>query len=235
MLALTDVDISYGRIAAVRKLSLEVSAGEIVALIGTNGAGKSSTLKAIFGLLRPSAGRIAFEEKSLVGLRPEQIVREGLALVPEGRHIFQRLTVAENLSLGRASGRKAPSDSLDRLLDRFPVLRRFYRKSAAGLSGGEQQQLAIARALLSHPRFLLLDEPSLGLAPLMVKEVFDALADLRSDGVTVLLVEQNATQAVALADRTYVLQTGTLVLSGTREQMLARGNLADTYLGAEAQ
>jgi len=232
LLAIRGLRVDYGRVGAVRDLDLDVEAGEIVSLIGPNGAGKSSTLKAIFGVVRASGGSIAFEGRSLLGLAPEEIVRRGLALVPEARHIFQTLTVAENLALGRANGTPADRGLEDAVLDRFPVLRRFHDAPAAGLSGGEQQQLAIARALISRPRLLLLDEPSLGLAPLVVRDVFTSLAELRREGLTVLLVEQNATQAIALADRTYVLRTGTLVASGTRAQMQARDDLAELYLGA---
>jgi branched-chain amino acid transport system ATP-binding protein len=232
LLQIRGLGVDYGRVCAVRDLDLDVEAGEIVSLIGPNGAGKSSTLKAIFGVVRASGGSIAFEGRSLIGLAPEEIVRRGLALVPAARHIFHTLTVAENLTLGRANATPADRGLEDAVLDRFPVLRRFHDAPASGLSGGEQQQLAIARALISRPRLLLLDEPSLGLAPLVVRDVFSSLAELRREGLTVLLVEQNATQAIALADRTYVLRTGSLVASGTRAQMQARDDLAELYLGA---
>ena len=235
MLSIEGLSVSYGRVNALRGLDLEVRKGEIVGLIGPNGAGKSTTMKAIFGLVAARAGEITFEGASLLGGSPEDIVRRGLSLVPEGRHIFQSLTVAENLMLGRAGGAEADQALLDQLLDeRFPALRRYYSEPAAGLSGGEQQQLAIARALLAKPRLLLLDEPSLGLAPLMVVQVFDVLRELRDQGVTVLLVEQNATQAIALADRTYVLRTGDLVMHGTREELQARNDIQDAYLGTVA-
>lgn len=226
--------VEYGGIPALRGLNLAVNSGEIVGLIGPNGAGKSTTLKAVLGLVRPRGGSITYHGSSLIGSAPEDIVRRGLALVPEGRHIFQSLTVAENLSLARASGRGASNDLLDEMLERFPALRFYYHESAGGLSGGEQQQLAIARALLAKPELLILDEPSLGLAPLVVDEVFDALADLRAKGMTVLLVEQNAARAVALADRTYVLRSGSLVMHGTAQELLSHGGLTDAYLGGSS-
>ena len=233
VLAVRELTVRYGNLAAVQGVSLDVAKGELVGLIGPNGAGKSTTLAAIAGFLAPSAGAIDFEGASIVGESPEKIVRRGIALVPEGRHIFGTLSVAENLQLGStAIGDRAKiEETLEDVLERFPVLRRYYRSSAAKLSGGEQQQLAIARALLSRPRLLLLDEPSLGLAPLMVDVVFDTLAQLRDAGTTILLVEQNASATVELADRTYVLRTGRMVMSGTREELLAKTDFADEYLG----
>ncbi len=233
MLKVDDLHISYGSIAAVRGVSLEVAAGEAIGIIGPNGAGKSSTLKAIVGLLRPKSGTIDFDGASLVGASPDAIVRRGVALVPEGRQIFGTLTVAENLRLGRAAQRNG-SDfdaGLDRVLDLFPVLRQYYRSSAGKLSGGEQQQLAIARALVLSPRLLLLDEPSLGLAPRVVELVFEVLERLRTQGTTILLVEQVAARTIAFADRTYILRTGRMMLSGTREQLQQRDDLADLYMG----
>lgn len=234
MLRVEGLTAHYGRIAALHGISLEVSEGETVALVGPNGAGKSTTLATITGTLRPSGGSITFERESLVGLAPERIVARGIALVPEGREIFATLTVAENLQLGATprSDRNGVEADLERILGLFPVLRTSYRRSAASLSGGEQQQLAIARALLSAPRLLLLDEPSLGLAPLMLDLVFDTLAELRESGVTILLVEQNAARALELADRSYVLRTGTIVSSGSREQLSSTEDVAAAYLGA---
>lgn len=234
MLRVEGLTAHYGRIAALHGISLEVSEGETVALVGPNGAGKSTTLAAITGTLRPSGGSIAFERESLVGLPPERIVERGIALVPEGREIFATLTVAENLQLGTTSrsDRSGVEADLERILGLFPVLRTYYRRSAASLSGGEQQQLAIARALLSAPRLLLLDEPSLGLAPLMLDLVFETLAELRESGVTILLVEQNAARALELADRSYVLRTGRIVSSGSSEQLSSTEDVAAAYLGA---
>lgn len=233
MLRLERLTIRYGRVAAVQDLTLEVSEGELVGLIGPNGAGKSTTLSAVSGLIPASEGRILFEGQPIQGESPEQIVRRGIALVPEGRQIFSTLSVAENLLLGLAVRRpkREGEEELERMLERFPVLRGYYRSSAGRLSGGEQQQLAIARALLSSPRLLLLDEPSLGLAPLVVDLVFETLVRLKEEGVTILLVEQNAARTVGLADRTYILRTGRLALSGTREELRGRADLAEAYLG----
>jgi branched-chain amino acid transport system ATP-binding protein len=234
MLRVEELAARYGRVVALHSVSFDVQPGEIVAIVGPNGAGKSTTLAAISGTLTPTSGTITYDGESLVGLSPERIVRRGVALVPEGRQIFASLSVAENLQLGTTAIRdrsRARAD-LDRVLERFPILRTYYRASAAKLSGGEQQQLAIARALLSRPSLLLLDEPSLGLAPIMIDRVFETLGELRESGVTVLLVEQNATRAVALADRTYVLRTGRVALSGQREELLRTTDFAAVYLGA---
>jgi branched-chain amino acid transport system ATP-binding protein len=233
MLKISELRVSYQRVPAVKGISLEVNEGEIVSLVGPNGAGKTTTLSAIFGLVQPVSGSIEFEGTSLIGQTPERIVRMGLALVPEGRMIFGTLTVAENLRLGAATRKDAGEVRTDiaRLLERFPALERYYKSTAGNLSGGEQQQLAIARALLSRPRFLLLDEPSLGLAPIVIERVFETLAELRETGTTILLIEQNASQAVALADRSYVLRTGQIALAGAREELLHNPDFESTYLG----
>jgi len=233
VLEIENLTVHYGRVAAVKGISLTVAPGEIVALIGPNGAGKTTTLNTIVGILAPSSGHIRFEGASLVGEKPEAIVRIGLALVQEGRQIFSTLSVAENLRLGATTrrDRKELAADLERILARFPALGTYYRASAAGLSGGEQQQLAIARALLSRPRLLLLDEPSLGLAPQVIDLVFDLLDDLRNEGTTMLLVEQNAERAVELADRAYVMSTGSISFSGTREELLETADFAAAYLG----
>ncbi len=231
MLAVSGLAVSYGRSPALHDLDLVVEEGEIVTVVGPNGAGKSTLLKAVFGLVKPERGTIEFEGASLVGSVPEEIARRGLALVPEGRHIFQSLTVAENLQLGGVARGGADRALVDEALDRFPVLRRYYRSPSALLSGGEQQQLAIARALIARPRLLMLDEPSLGLAPLITREVFAALGELRDQGITVLLVEQNARQALALADRAYVLRAGQLVMTGRAAEIAERTDVADAYLG----
>jgi branched-chain amino acid transport system ATP-binding protein len=234
LLQVSDLTVHYGRIAGVRRLCLEVKEGEIVGLVGPNGAGKSTTLSAIVGALSPTEGSITFEGRSLVGDAPERIVRRGIALVPEGRRIFGTLTVAENLQLGMTPRRDrlGARGDLEGILERFPSLRTYYNSSAAKLSGGEQQQLAIARALLSRPQLLLLDEPSLGLAPKMVDLVFEVLRDLRVSGMTILLVEQNATRAIEFADRSYVLRGGTIVLEGPRDDLLEASDFAAAYLGA---
>ena len=233
MLEIDELHVSYGRVPALKGISLTVEKGEIVALVGPNGAGKSTTLWTIFGLVRPDSGSISLEGKLLLGIPPERIVRLGLALVPEGRHIFNTLTVGENLEMGATARKDRAMVRADvaALLERFPVLERYYKSPAGRLSGGEQQQLAIARALLSRPRLLLLDEPSLGLAPVVIDLVFDVLAELREEGVTILLVEQNAARAVELADRTYVLRTGQISLAGTRDELQDTADLETAYLG----
>jgi branched-chain amino acid transport system ATP-binding protein len=223
------LSVHYGRIRAVRDLSLTVAEGELVGLLGPNGAGKSSTLAAIAGALAPAAGTVTLAGADVTGQPAERMVRRGVALVPEGRRIFATLTVAENLALGatvrRGDTARVRAD-VEEQLERFPVLRRYAGTAAGKLSGGEQQQLAIARALLARPRLLLMDEPSLGLAPVLVDVVFDTIERLRADGLTILLVEQNAARAVAVADRCYVLRSGRLVAEA------ARGELHPDELGA---
>ena len=234
MLELKDVSVSYGRIAAVQGLSLEVKQGEFVGLVGHNGAGKSTTLMTIAGALSPVSGDILLEGKSIVGLAPDEILRRGIALVPEGRRIFGRLSVGENIKIGatvrkdwQGRGRGHPQ-----VLERFPVLERYWNSSGAKLSGGEQQQLAIARALVSRPKLLLLDEPTLGLAPLMVDRVFDILEQLHAGGTTILLVEQNAARTIEMADRTYVLRTGGRIqFHGTAAELAEIGDFETAYIG----
>jgi branched-chain amino acid transport system ATP-binding protein len=236
MLKITELSVSYGRVRAVQKLSLEVNAGELVGLVGHNGAGKTTTLLTITGALRPAGGDILFEGKSLVGRSPDAVLRAGISLVPEGRRIFGRLSVGENLKIGATPrrDRKEVGRDIERLLERFPVLERDWNKSGAKLSGGEQQQLAIARALLAKPKLLLLDEPTLGLAPLMVDRVFDILAELRNDGVTTLLVEQNAARTVELADRSYVMRSGGRIeFHGTSEELASRADFETAYIGMD--
>jgi branched-chain amino acid transport system ATP-binding protein len=211
-LAVEDLEVRYGAVRAVRGLSLEVGPGEIVGLIGPNGAGKSSTLHAIMGAAPVAGGDVRLGKTSLVGRTPEDVARSGVALVPEGRRIFGELTVEENLRLGLAA-RRSPGAAFDRVYELFPVVHEFRRRSAGALSGGQQQQLAIARALVAEPDVLLLDEPSLGLAPRIVDVVFEALAAIRDTGIAVLLVEQRAQRTVALADRSHVLANGELRLT----------------------
>lgn len=235
LLEIRDLHVAYNGAEAVRGVSLEVRRGEMVGVVGPNGAGKTSTLSAIVGLVRPAAGEIRLGGTPIAGRAPEEIARLGVAFVPEGRHIFQSLSVAENLSLGcAASAASNRGDALERWLDRFPALRRLYRAPAGQLSGGEQQQLAIARALLSSPQLLLLDEPSLGLAPKMVDLVFAVLDELRADKLTVLLVEQNASRTLAWADRSYVMSLGRMVIAGTREELAKQSDIAQVYLHAPA-
>jgi branched-chain amino acid transport system ATP-binding protein len=212
-LVVETLEVRHGAVRAVRGLSFEVAPREIVGLIGPNGAGKSSTLHAIMGAAPIVSGDVTLGGRSLVGRRTEDIVRAGVALVPEGRRIFAELSVEENLRLGLAGRRSRGGDAFDRVYELFPIVREFRRRNAGALSGGQQQQLAIARALVAEPDVLLLDEPSLGLAPRIVDVVFDALATIREHGLAVLLVEQRAQRTVALADRTYVIANGELRLT----------------------
>lgn len=235
MLAIRDISVSYGPIRALEGVSVEVERGQIVAILGANGAGKSSLLAAIVGLVPVSGGNIVYEGEELCGLAPERIARRGLALVPEGRRIFSELTVAENLRMGAA----AVSDREERerlradVLERFPILLERSGALAGHLSGGQQQMLAIGRALMSAPRVLLLDEPSLGLAPIIVAEIFEMISGLRDDGVTVLLVEQNASKALRLADNAQVLSSGKTVMSGGAGELKRSLDLRAAYLGQE--
>jgi branched-chain amino acid transport system ATP-binding protein len=233
MLQIDSLEVRYGRLVAVHGISLEIGEGECVGLIGPNGAGKTTTLSAIAGVLSPASGKIDIGGESVGGEPPEAIVRRGVALVPEGRRIFTTLSVEENLRLGAAVRKDEEVDAdIDRMMERFPVLRRYAATHAGKLSGGEQQQLAIARALMSRPRLLLLDEPSLGLAPLMVDLVFELVAQLREEGITMLLVEQNGRRTVDLADRTYVLAGGRIAMVATGVDDLDEVERA--YFGGEA-
>ena len=233
MLKLNDVSVHYGRIAAVQQLSLEVKEGEFVGLVGHNGAGKTTTLMTITGVLKPTAGDITFEGRPIAGRSPDEILRSGISLVPEGRRIFGRLTVGENLKIGATSRRDSAVDKdMKNVLERFPVLEYYWDKSGSKLSGGEQQQLAIARALLSRPKLLLLDEPTLGLAPMIVDQVFEILQELHLEGVTILLVEQNAARTIEVADRTYVMRSGGRIqFQGTGEELAEIGDFESAYIG----
>lgn len=232
MLSITGLDVAYGGIAAVRDLSFDVGRGEIVGLIGPNGAGKSTTLNAIMGLVKPRHGDIRLAGTSVVGRKPEDVARSGIALVPEGRRIFADLTVEENLRLGYAARRGSESTEADTeaVFELFPIVKEFRSRHAGALSGGQQQQLAIARALVARPDVLLLDEPSLGLSPTIVDVVFDALARVRERGITVLLVEQRAQRTVALADRTYVIANGELRLTLTPADANDTAKMVAAYL-----
>ena len=231
LLELEGIDVRYGQVSAVRGLTLVVGDGEIVGLIGPNGAGKSSTLHAIVGATPVAAGDVRLDGRSLRGMRPEDVARLGVALVPEGRRIYAELTVEENLRLGLASrGRNGARASFDRIFELFPVIREMRRRTAGALSGGQQQQLAIARALAAGPRLLLLDEPSLGLAPKVVDTVFAALEAIRENGVTILLVEQRAQRTVAFSDRTYLVANGELRLELTPADATDTDRMVAAYL-----
>ena len=236
MLAVTELSVAYGRVQALRGVSLTVEEGETVAVVGPNGAGKSTLLNTIAGRLPPGDGRITFADKEIGGLEAERIARLGLGLVPEGRHVFETLSVGENLKLGLlASAGRTTEAQLNELLEhRFPVLIRYLDAPAGRLSGGEQQQLAIARAMAARPRMLLLDEPSLGLAPLLVDEVFALIAQLGEEGTSILIVEQNAHRAIALSSRTYVLKSGEVAMTGDREELeRSQTDLTSAYMGSE--
>jgi branched-chain amino acid transport system ATP-binding protein len=234
LLRLSDVSVHYGRIAAVNHLSLEVNEGEFVGLVGHNGAGKSTTLWTITGVLKPSSGTITFRGKSIVGVSPDTILARGIALVPENRRIFSRLTVGENLKIGTSArkDRKQAEADIKKMCERFEALGQFFGRRGSTLSGGEQQQLAIARALLARPKLLLLDEPTLGLAPLIVDRVFEILQELHEEGVTILLVEQNAARTIEVADRTYVMRSGgRIAFHGTTSELAAIGDFETAYIG----
>ncbi|MEI7670513.1 MAG: ABC transporter ATP-binding protein [Syntrophales bacterium] len=233
LLEIVGLAVNYGHIRAVHQLDLTIQEGEIVALIGANGAGKSTTLLAVSGLLKPSAGAIFFEGKDVGRLHPQEIVQRGLIQVPEGRAILTTLTVLENLELGAYSrkNRREAAQDLEVVLDRFPILRERGDLPAGNLSGGEQQMLAIGRALMGRPRLLLLDEPSMGLAPLVVQGIFEILQEINKTGTSILLVEQNARQALRVANRGYVLETGKIVLSDTASNLLENQKVIDAYLG----
>jgi branched-chain amino acid transport system ATP-binding protein len=232
MLELEGLRVGYGRIEVVHGVDLSVGEGEAVGMIGPNGAGKSSILRAIFGLVRPTAGRVVFGDRVLTGMAPEQVARLGLALVPEGRHIFKTLTVEENLRLA-APANGDGAEATEAALGRFPILRERARQRADRLSGGEQQQLAIARALLGGPKLLVLDEPSLGLAPKMIDAIYELLHGLREEGVTMLLVEQNAARTIDFCDRCVVLSTGRVRAQGSRGELQRNPDVLRAYLGGQ--
>ena len=235
MLELKSIESFYGKIQALKGITLEVPEGGIVAILGANGAGKSTTLKTISGLVQPLRGQILFQGKSIHKKEPHQIVRLGICQVPEGREIFMGLTVQENLKMGaftRNDG-KAIQNDLERIFQSFPILKERARQQAGTLSGGEQQMLAIARGLMSNPKLMLLDEPSLGLAPLMVEEIFRIIAEINKEGVTILLVEQNANMALQTALYGYVMETGTIALHDSAENLIKNDYVRKVYLGAD--
>ncbi len=232
MLRFENVSTFYGKIQALHDISLEVQQGEIVTLIGANGAGKSTLLMTLCGSPQASSGRIIYQGEDLVGQDTPSIMRKSIAVVPEGRRVFARLTVEENLSMGGFFTAKDDyQEQMDKVLHLFPRLKERFAQRAGTMSGGEQQMLAIGRALMSKPRLLLLDEPSLGLAPIIIQQIFDIIEQLRDDGVTVFLVEQNANQALKLADRGYVLENGRIVMQGSGAELLVDPKVRDAYLG----
>ena len=234
MLQIQNLNVHYGVIHALHDLSLEVNRGEIVTLIGSNGAGKSTTLLALSGLLNPTSGTISFDGRDSSTRRAHERVSDGLVQVPEGRRVFAQMSVAENLTLGAYTRRDKTEikKDIDEVCDLFPRLRERWNQAAGTMSGGEQQMLAVGRAMMSRPRLLLLDEPSLGLAPLLVKEIFSVIQRIRDRGVTVLLVEQNAHLSLAIADRAYVLETGRVVMSGDAKTLAKDPRIKEAYLGA---
>jgi branched-chain amino acid transport system ATP-binding protein len=232
MLELENLHVSYGEIPALKGISLEVRPGEIVALLGNNGAGKTTTLRAISGLLTPRDGDVRFEGQSLRGMSAHAIVRKGIAHVPEGRRVFNRLTVRENLEMGAyARSDSSVARDIDRVFGLFPRLQERRTQVSGTLSGGEQQMLAIGRAMMASPRMLLLDEPSMGLSPVLVEQIFDTVRDINREGTTILLVEQNAAMALEIAGRAYVLETGTVALSGEAAELARNPDVRKAYLG----
>lgn len=233
MLKIDNIDVYYGAIHALKGISLEVNEGEIVTLIGANGAGKSTTLRTISGLLKPKAGSITFLGQSIAGVRAHEIVKKGISQVPEGRRVFAEMTVMENLDLGAfvRKDKAGIQQDLKHVFELFPRLEERKNQSAGTLSGGEQQMLAMGRALMSRPKLLLLDEPSMGLAPLLIKEIFNIIVDINKSGTTVLLVEQNANMALSIANRAYVLETGRITLSGKAQDLAASEDVRKAYLG----
>ena len=233
MLEIKDINVYYGAIHAIKGISLTVNKGEIVTLIGANGAGKSTTLRTISGLLKPKTGSIEFMGKNIAAMPAHQIVKEGISQVPEGRRIFAEMTVIENLELGAfiRTDKEAVEEDMQMVFRRFPRLEERREQLAGTLSGGEQQMLAMGRALMSRPKLLLLDEPSMGLAPLLIKEIFSIIQDINQTGTTVLLVEQNANMALSIANRAYVLETGRITLSGDAQKLAASEEVRKAYLG----
>lgn len=236
MLQVKDLSISYGAIQAVRHVDFEVKKGEIVTLIGANGAGKSTILKTISGIVKPQSGSIEYQNESLVGKKAPQIVAAGISQVPEGRHVFPAMTVMENLQLGSylQKDRAQIEARLQNIYEMFPILKERQHQDAATLSGGEQQMLVMARAMMAGPKLLLLDEPSMGLAPIYIQKVFEIIQKINAQGTTILLIEQNAHQALAIADRGYVIASGEIQLSGTGKELLNDPQVKRAYLGESA-
>lgn len=235
MLVVEQLNSRYGRIQVLHEINLTVAAGEIVTLVGSNGAGKTTLLRALSGTQPVMSGRITLDGQEIGALPAHRRVRLGLAQVPEGRQIFNPLTVEENLLVGAWSRNDKLSADLDRVLTMFPILAEFRKRAAGMLSGGQQQMLAIGRALMARPRLLLLDEPSMGLAPLLIEQIFKTISDLRKDGVTILVIEQNVQAALAIADRAYVIETGRILLSGSGAELLRDPRVRNSFLGADVQ
>ena len=233
MLEVRDLQVYYGMIHAIKGISFDVNQGEVIALIGANGAGKTTTLHTITGLLAPKSGSVLFEGKDITKVPAHKIVSMGMAHVPEGRRVFAELSVYENLKMGAYTrkDKKEIEESLANVYKRFPRLEERKNQMAGTLSGGEQQMLAMGRALMSHPKLLMMDEPSMGLSPLLVDQVFEIIKDINNDGTTILLVEQNAGKSLAISDRAYVLETGKIVLSGTGEELMKSEDVKKAYLG----
>ena len=231
LLKVNDIHVYYGKIHAVKGVSFEVGQGEIVSLIGANGAGKSTALKTISGLLHPKQGSIEFMGKDITKLEPNKIVRIGLAQVPEGRRVFAHMSVMENIEMGAYILGRVPEEAVEDVFSRFPRLKERSRQEAGTLSGGEQQMLAMARALMSKPKLIMMDEPSMGLSPILVEQIFSIIAELRQSGATILLVEQNANKALKITDRAYVLETGRITLSGSGRELLESEDVKKAYLG----
>lgn len=235
MLKLTNVETFYGQIQALKGINLEVEEGKIVTLLGANGAGKSTTMKTISGLLKPRQGKVEFLGEDVTGQKSHQLLRKGIALVPEGRAILSSMTVLENLEMGAYHRNdSAVKEDVKNAMKRFPILEERQNQLAGTLSGGQQQMLAIARALLSKPKLLLLDEPSMGLAPLIVAEIFEIIKEINKEGTTVLLVEQNAKQALKIADYGYVMETGKIIFEGPAQQLLQDDRIVEAYLGKKS-
>lgn len=236
MLQVKDLSISYGAIQAVRHVDFEVKKGEIVTLIGANGAGKSTILKTISGIVKPQSGSIEYQNESLIGKKAPQIVAAGISQVPEGRHVFPAMTVMENLQLGSylQKNRDQIDQRLQEIFEMFPILKERQHQDAATLSGGEQQMLVMARAMMANPELLLLDEPSMGLAPIYIQKVFDIIQKINAQGTTILLIEQNAHQALSIADRGYVIASGEIKLSGSGQTLLNDPKVKRAYLGESA-
>lgn len=232
MLKIRNLNVYYGAIHALKSINIDIKEGEIVTLIGSNGAGKTSTLKAISGVIPCKSGAIEFEGKDITNVRPHKLVRAGIGHVPEGRRIFSELTVMENLELGAYTRRdKQVKSDYEKVFEKFPRLKERRKQDAGTLSGGEQQMLAIGRALMSRPKLMLLDEPSMGLAPIVVKQIFSTIKEINNNGTTILLVEQNANMALSIADRAYVIETGQIVNSGAAEDIKQNEDVKKAYLG----